>query len=139
MFPDGSRCCLYQLVARFTGDACGRIVIEGQLHHRVTVDWLKLDLALIFVTGDGSPGDHLIRLFLDDLRLPATLRARHLGPPLEMLVIELPDLFDVAHELGEILELGPLLVDLIDWFFDFYRLFRMRHTGLHLQARCALP
>jgi hypothetical protein len=45
-----------------------------------------------------------------------------------MLIVELANLLDVLHELGEVFELSPLRVDVVDWLLDFNRLFDMRHA-----------
>src|ERR1700736_2928776 len=125
---DTTRRRLDQLVADLAHRASRRIVVERELDLRVPVHRLKLDLAVVLVTGHGTPRDQLVRLLLGDLSCPLTLGARDLRLPLEMLVVELANFLDILHELGEVFELGPLGVDLVDRLADLNRLLDMRHA-----------
>src|SRR5690606_22693989 len=90
----------------------------------------KGDRAVHASAGDGVPGDDLVRLLLVDLRFPLGDVAGNLRLPREAPRIDLADLRDALHELGELLELGPLVVDHLQRRFDLDRAFYLRHHVL---------
>ena len=57
-----------------------------------------------------GPGDALLGVLLGDLGVELALDAPDLGHPVGVRVVELRDALDPAHELGEGLELRPLVV-----------------------------
>jgi len=58
---------------------------------------------------------------LNDLRVPFLVLEPDLGAPMHALVVELPNFLDALHELGELLEHGPLIVRRADWYVDLDR------------------
>jgi hypothetical protein len=56
------------------------------------------------------PGDLGVRDLLEDRRVPLALHPADLCHPVHPIVVELDDPLDAAHELGELLELRPLVV-----------------------------
>lgn len=70
-----------------------------------------------------GPGNAMVGNLFVDLSVPLALDPANAGAPVKMVVIDLVHLLDPFHEAGEVLELGPLVVDLahrnvnVDRFF----------------------
>src|SRR5690606_36888073 len=68
------------------------------------------------------PGDDLVRHLAGNPGGPPPAGPRNLGDPVQALVIQLAYLLDVFHEVWELLELGPLVVCLLDGHRYLYTL-----------------
>src|SRR5688572_1854167 len=65
-------------------------------------------------TVGAAPGDALVGRLLGDLGVPLALLTGDLSHPVDLGVGDLTDLLDTLHELGELLELRPLVVGRAD-------------------------
>src|SRR6185369_2817126 len=87
------------------------IRIELERHPRVVrAERLEQDGAGVLGTLGALPGDPGIRDLVGDVGGPLLPPAGDLGGPAQRLVVHLDDGLDGFHELGEALELGPLVV-----------------------------
>src|SRR5438105_11908205 len=123
-----------------------RLVVDLQHHARpVVVDAMEGHHAGVPGAAAARPRDALVGPLLGDLGDPLLFLAADDGFPLQMLVVELADLLDAFHELGEVLELRPLVVHRAQRRIHFDRLldgghwqtpFRSSQGGEWPQTRC---
>src|SRR5207302_7091745 len=99
---------------------------------------LEMNHAVVLLAAGVSPGDHLVGLLFGDLGIPLNFLAADLGPPVQVGVVQLPDLLHAFHELREGFELGPLVVGLSKRDVDLDALLDGRHQYL-LGRSCFLP
>src|SRR3954453_8236077 len=89
---------------------------RGEIHRdhdgrQPVVELVEADDSGMRRARDGLPGDQLVLAAVGDLAFPLPLAEPDLLLPAELVVLLLLDAEDAVHELGELLELGPLLVD----------------------------
>ena len=99
-----------ELVAGLLDDALG---LEVHLQHdprAFVVEAVERDDAGVRRAVGRPPGDALVGVLLGDLGVPLAATAADLGHPVQLGVVDLPDLLDALHELRELLELRPLVV-----------------------------
>src|SRR5215208_8335430 len=107
------------------------IHLDGDARGAV-VDLVERHDACVVLAVDVAPGDALLRLLLDDLRIPLVSLAAEFGDRVQPALVELRDRLNALHELREFLELRPLVVRRVDRHIDFDRLFDCRRHPLSL-------
>src|SRR5215204_340867 len=103
---------------------------------RAIVDLVERHDAGVVLAVGVAPSHTLLRVLLDDLRVPLMVLAAELGDPVKPAIVELPYLLDSLHEPGKVLELRPLVVGGCDWHVDFDRLLDRRG---HLRSSARVP
>src|SRR4051794_30349720 len=99
-----------ELVADLLDDPLG-LHVELQEHPGAGALGLERDGAGVRRAIEAPPGDALVGRLVDDLGVPFTTSTGDLGHPVQPLVVELGDALDALHEVGEVFELRPLVVN----------------------------
>ena len=71
----------------------------------------------------------MVWYLLKNFGVPFFALPGYFGDPMQSLVIKLLHLFNSLHELGEVLKLGPLVVDRVNRRIDFDGFFNAFHKS----------
>src|SRR5215218_933613 len=117
-------------VAELLLDPLGHEVHLDHHARALVVELVERDDARVLLAVGVAPCDALVRQLLGDLGVPLVAAAAELGDPVEVRVVDLPDLLDTLHELRELLELGPLVIGRLHGDLDLDGLLDRGHAAL---------
>src|SRR4051812_48019660 len=105
-----------------------RVVGHHQAHlGAIGTERFEAHRARIRRAGYALPGNAAIGFLLGDLRVPLLFLAPDVRAPVQVRIVELPHFLDAFHEVREILELRPLVVDGTHGAIDFDGLLNLFH------------
>ena len=123
--------------------ASGWAVAQGHMHAGLAVGKaLKLHAARVVYSGSGKavPADALAGFVVDDFGFPLDMRAkRRFGDPAAALVVKGRDAFEVAHDVGQVFQLAPVVVHGLRGAVNDHTVFYKNRLGCasaSAEARC---
>src|SRR6476659_6291508 len=96
----------------------------------VLVQGLEMNDADVSCPTRAAPGNLLIGDLFENLSVPFPAFAANVSDPMKVIVVELSHLFDTLHESWKLLELRPLIVDVLYRGIDFNTRLNTLHKNL---------
>src|SRR5882762_420802 len=121
-----------ELIADVLHDTFGVVIQFQRNASSVVTERREIHHARIFRAGGAPPGDALVGNLLENFGVPLLSFAANFSDPMQALIVELLDFRDAFHEPGKLLELRPLIVNLLNRRIDFNALFNTLHSKISL-------